>query len=130
MSLQDPISNMLTTIRNAQRAKKKSIEIPFSKIKKEIAKVLKQEGYIQNYESFNNKIPKLKIELKYFQKKGVIENIQRISKPSLRIYKKKYNLPTVMEGLGIAIISTSKGVMTDKKARKIGLGGEVICYVS
>ncbi|WMC19754.1 MAG: 30S ribosomal protein S8 [Enterobacteriaceae bacterium PC38] len=129
MSLQDPISNMLTYIRNGQIIKKKKINIPFSNIKKEIAKILKQEGYIKDYKIKIKNIKKIELILKYFKNKPVIENIKRISKPSLRIYKKKKNLPVVMNYLGIAIISTSKGIMTDSLARKLGLGGEIICYI-
>ncbi|WMC20348.1 MAG: 30S ribosomal protein S8 [Enterobacteriaceae bacterium PSpyr] len=129
MSLQDPISNMLTYIRNSQIIKKKKITIPFSNIKKEIAKILKQEGYIKNYKIKIKNFKKIELILKYFKNKPVIENITRISKPSLRIYKKKKHIPVVMNYLGIAIISTSKGIMTDSLARKFGLGGEIICYV-
>ncbi|XZR52701.1 MAG: 30S ribosomal protein S8 [Enterobacteriaceae bacterium] len=130
MSMQDPISDMLTYIRNGQNSKKKKILIPFSNIKKEISKVLKYEGYIENYKKINNNNNvKLELTLKYYKNKPVIENIKRISKPSLRIYKKKKNLPIVMNYLGIAIISTSKGIMSDNLARKNNIGGEIICYV-
>ncbi|XZR53119.1 MAG: 30S ribosomal protein S8 [Enterobacteriaceae bacterium] len=128
MSMQDPISDMLTYIRNGQNIKKKKIIIPFSNIKKEISRVLKEEGYIKDYKNKNKK-KNLELILKYFKNKPVIENIKRISKPSLRIYKKKKNLPKVMNYLGIAIISTSKGIMSDSLARKYGIGGEIICYV-
>ncbi|WP_343153527.1 30S ribosomal protein S8 [Buchnera aphidicola (Mindarus keteleerifoliae)] len=130
MSMQDPISDMLTRIRNGQLANKLFVNMPSSKLKIAISSVLKEEGYIVNYMVEKNLKSTLKIFLKYFKGKSVIEKIQRISKPSLRIYKKKYDLPKVMGGLGIAIISTSKGVLTDKIAREKGLGGEVICHVT
>ncbi|MGP1930963.1 MAG: 30S ribosomal protein S8 [Arsenophonus sp. ET-DL12-MAG3] len=131
MSMQDPISDMLTRIRNGQAANKAVINMPSSKLKVAISAVLKEEGYIKNYKiEYDTNQAILKITLKYFQGKAVVENIKRISRPSLRIYKKKDALPNVMAGLGIAIISTSKGVMTDRIARKAGLGGEIICYVA
>lgn len=130
MSMQDPISDMLTRIRNAQLANKVFVKIPTSRLKVAISFVLKEEGYIKEYIVESSTKPTLKIFLKYFKGKPVIEKIKRISKPSLRIYKKKYDLPKVMGGLGISIISTSKGVLTDKKARIKGLGGEVICQVT
>ncbi|MGP1958018.1 MAG: 30S ribosomal protein S8 [Arsenophonus sp.] len=131
MSMQDPISDMLTRIRNGQAANKAVIDMPSAKLKVAIAAVLKEEGYIKNYKiEYDTNQAILKITLKYFQGKAVVENIKRISRPSLRIYKKKDALPNVMAGLGIAIISTSKGVMTDRIARKAGLGGEIICYVA
>ncbi|MFP3036555.1 MAG: 30S ribosomal protein S8 [Arsenophonus sp. ER-LPS3-MAG3] len=131
MSMQDPISDMLTRIRNGQAANKAVINMPSSKLKVAISAVLKEEGYIKNYKiEYDTNQAILKIRLKYFQGKAVVENIKRISRPSLRIYKKKDALPNVMAGLGIAIISTSKGVMTDRIARKAGLGGEIICYVA
>ncbi|QCI27322.1 30S ribosomal protein S8 [Buchnera aphidicola] len=131
MSMQDPISDMLTNIRNSQLANKISVCIPSSNFKIAIANVLKKEGYIDDYsiEKKNNKTT-LTIFLKYFNGKPVIDEIKRISKPSLRIYKKKNNLPIVMDGLGIAILSTSKGIMSNKMAYKFGLGGEIICTVS
>ncbi|BAP58361.1 30S ribosomal protein S8 [Candidatus Tachikawaea gelatinosa] len=130
MSMQDPIANMLTCIRNGQNARKISITIPSSILKVEIAKVLQEEGYIKDFKIIENKKPKIVLYLKYFKGKGVAESIQRISRPGLRIYKKYNELPKVMNGLGISIISTSKGIMTDQKAYKSNLGGEVICYVS
>ncbi|AMA64764.1 30S ribosomal protein S8 [Candidatus Arsenophonus lipoptenae] len=130
MSMQDPIADMLTRIRNGQVANKSLVTIPSSKLRVAIAAVLKDTGYINNYEVEDNVKPILKITLKYFRGKAVIEIIERISRPSLRVYKKSNVLPMVMDGLGIAIISTSKGVMTDRLARQIGLGGEVICYVA
>ncbi|MGK2946809.1 MAG: 30S ribosomal protein S8 [Candidatus Malihini olakiniferum] len=130
MSMQDPIADMLTRIRNGQAAKKVAITMPSSKLKVAIVKVLKEEGYIQNYKIKGDTEPELEISLKYFQGKPVVESIQRISRPSLRIYKKKDALLKVMAGLGIAVVSTSKGVMTDRAARQAGLGGEIICYVA
>ncbi|BFI91119.1 30S ribosomal protein S8 [Enterobacterales bacterium endosymbiont of Anomoneura mori] len=129
MSMQDPISDMLTYIRNGQNNKKNKIKLPFSNIKKEILRVLKEEGYIKNYKIINENKLKLEVILKYFNNKPVIENIQRISKPSLRIYKNKKKIPKVMNYFGIAIISTSKGIMSNKLAKNKGIGGEVICYV-
>ncbi|QCI17308.1 30S ribosomal protein S8 [Buchnera aphidicola (Aphis helianthi)] len=130
MSMQDPVADMLTRIRNGQSANKYSVKIPASKLKNSIIKLLKNEGYINNYNiSGTNKL-ELEVILKYFKGRSVIEKIQRVSRPSLRIYKKKNDLPKVMAGLGIAIISTSRGIMTDHMARKLGLGGEVICYVA
>lgn len=130
MSMQDTISDMLTRIRNGQNAKKNSIIMPSSKVKIEISILLKKEGFIENY-FINFKIkPTLKIILKYFKNKPVIEMIQRVSRPGLRIYKKNKMLPKVMSGMGVAVVSTSKGIMTDKKARKFGIGGEIICYIS
>ncbi|CAL4323823.1 30S ribosomal protein S8 [Buchnera aphidicola (Chaitophorus sp. 3695)] len=130
MSMQDPISDMFVRIKNAQFSNKISVNIPFSNFKKEITKLLKKEGYIENYSVKNFKKSNLKIFLKYFKGKPVIENITRISKPGLRIYKRKNEIPQVISGLGIVIMSTSKGVLSDKEARKKGLGGEIICYVS
>ncbi|WWO99319.1 MAG: 30S ribosomal protein S8 [Candidatus Dasytiphilus stammeri] len=130
MSMQDPIADMITRIRNAQAAKKILVTMPSSKIKEAIARVLKEEGYIEEY-SIEDKIKlKLIIKLKYYLGKSVIENIHRVSRPGLRIYKSKYNLPKVMAGLGIAIISTSKGIMVDRLARKFGIGGEILCWVA
>jgi len=130
MSMQDPIADMFTRIRNGQKSNKLLIDMPSSNLKLAISKVLKQEGYIKDYNFHGTKKLRLTILLKYFQGKGVIDNIQRISRPSLRIYKNKKNLPKVISGLGVAIISTSKGVITDQSARQLGLGGEIICYVS
>ncbi|MGL9751451.1 MAG: 30S ribosomal protein S8 [Symbiopectobacterium sp.] len=130
MSMQDPIADMLIRIRNGQAANKVAITMPSSKLKVAIAKVLKEEGYIQDYKIEGDTKPELEISLKYFQGKAVVESIQLISRPSLRIYKKKDALPKVMAGLGIAVVSTSKGVMTDRAARQAGLGGEIICYVA
>ncbi|AAM68034.1 30S ribosomal protein S8 [Buchnera aphidicola] len=130
MSMQDPVADMLTRIRNGQSANKYSVKMPCSKLKYSIIELLKKEGYIKNFNIQGNNKLKIEVILKYFKGKSVIETIQRVSRPSLRIYKKKNNLPTVMAGLGIAIISTSQGIMTDRKARRLGLGGEVICYVA
>ncbi|XBC38112.1 MAG: 30S ribosomal protein S8 [Buchnera aphidicola (Floraphis choui)] len=131
MTMQDPIADMLTRIRNSQTANKISVTMPSSKLKIAISIVLKEEGYIKNYIIKNDSIkPQLELVLKYFCGKPVIEDIRRISSPSLRIYNRKNKLPKVMAGLGIAIISTSKGVMTDKSARRASLGGEIMCYVA
>lgn len=130
MSMSDPIADMLTRIRNAQLAKKKFVNMPSSRIKLAIASVLKDEGYIENYRINNdNNKDALEILLKYYAEAPVIKNIKRISKPGLRIYKSSLNLPNVMSGMGIAIVSTSKGVMTERKARQAGVGGELLCIV-
>lgn len=130
MSMQDPIADMLTRIRNGQMAEKQTISMPSSNLKVSIAKILQEEGYVAAYnvESADNKAV-LQIELKYFNGKPVIETLERVSRPSLRIYKSAKDLPKVSGGLGVAIISTSKGVMTDRAARAAGIGGEVICNV-
>ncbi len=131
MSMSDPISDMLTRIRNAQMAEKVSVSMPSSKIKKAIAGVLKDEGYIDGFSEQNEAgKPVLSLELKYYAGRPVIERIERVSRPGLRTYKGHADLPSVMNGLGVAIISTSKGVMTDRKARANGVGGEVLCYVA
>ena len=130
MSMQDPIADMLTRIRNGQAAAKVSVAMPSSKQKVAIAKLLKEEGYIADYKVSGDVKAELEVELKYFQGKPVVELIQRVSRPGLRIYKKRGELPKVMNGLGIAVVSTSKGVMTDRAARKAGMGGEIICYVA
>lgn len=130
MSMSDPIADMLTRIRNAQMAKKISVSVPYSKIKSAIAEVLKDEGYIVDWKkkgSENQNI--IEMTLKYYANFPVIEKIKRISKPGLRIYKPAAEIPEVMNGLGIAIVSTSKGVMTGKKAREVGVGGEILCEV-
>lgn len=131
MSMQDPVSDMLTRIRNGQRAGKVRIMMPMSKQKSAIAKVLKQQGYIRDFsvEEAEGK-PQLAILLRYFEGKPVIETLRRISRPGLRIYKRKNDLPTVMDGLGIAIISTPRGLMTDRQARAEGHGGEIVCIVA
>lgn len=130
MSMQDPIADMLTRIRNGQAANKAAVAMPSSRLKVAIANVLKEEGFIEDYTTQGDVKPELAVTLKYFHGKPVVEQIKRVSRPGLRIYKKKDALPKVMGGLGIAVISTSHGVMTDRAARKAGLGGEVICYVA
>lgn len=130
MSMTDPVADMLTRIRNGQSAGKKIVKQPSSKLKISIAKVLKDEGYIQSYNvELIGSRSEMTIELKYYKGTPVIENIKRISKPGLRIYKSKDELPKVLGGLGITIVSTSNGVMTDREARSIGHGGEIICTV-
>lgn len=128
--MQDTIADMLTRIRNAQSANKETVVMPSSKIKVSLAAVLKDEGYIDDYKVEGDKKPELLIALKYYAGKPVIERIERISRPGLRIYRGHDELPTVMSGLGVAIISTSKGVVTDRKARQMRIGGEVICVVA
>ncbi len=130
MSMSDPIADMLTRIRNGQSAGKVSIKLPSSKLKIAIVKVLKEEGYVANYiTETKGSSTEITIDLKYFKGIPVIEKVKRISRPGLRIYKSKDELPKVLAGLGIAIVSTSNGVMTDRAARAIGHGGEVICTV-
>lgn len=131
MSMQDPVSDMLTRIRNALERDMRDVKMPSSKLKVAITEILKQEGYISDYRvDEESKKATLTIELKYFEGKPVIEMLKRISKPSLKQYKAANDLPRVMGGLGVAIISTAKGVMTDKSAREHGIGGEVLCVVS
>ena len=131
MSMQDPIADMLTRIRNGQSADKKIVSMPSSKLKKAVSKVLLDEGYITDFNvDENDGKPLLNITLKYFQGEPVIAEIQRVSRPGIRIYRKKGDLPSIMNGMGIAIVSTSKGLMTDRAARSAGFGGEVLCYVS
>jgi small subunit ribosomal protein S8 len=130
MSMSDPIADMLTRIRNAQLAKKQIVKMPGSRIKLAIASVMKDEGYIEDCRTQQqDKKNVLEIALKYYSGEPVIEHIKRISKPGLRIYKSSNNLPNVMNGLGIAIVSTSKGVMTERKARAAGVGGELLCVI-
>ena len=131
MSMSDPIADMLTRIRNAQRAEKASVVMPASKLKAAIAQVLKDEGYVEDFavQEGDGK-PVLNINLKYYAGRPVIEKIERVSRPGLRIYKASDKLPNVMNGLGVAIVSTSKGVMTERKARASGVGGEVLCIVA
>jgi small subunit ribosomal protein S8 len=131
MSMTDPVGDMLTRIRNGQGAGKIEVSMASSKLKKAIASVLKDEGYIQDYavESENQK-ENLKITLKYYQGVAVIDEIKRVSRPGLRIYRSKEELPSVLGGLGISIISTSQGVMTGKAAKAVGIGGEVLCIIS
>jgi len=131
MSMSDPIADMLTRIRNGQSARKVSVSMPASKAKEAVAKVLQDEGYILGFATEGEGVQKeLKVELKYFEGVPVIENIQRTSKPGLRIYRGKDELPKVLGGLGVSIVSTSAGVMSDRQAREKGIGGEVICVVS
>lgn len=146
MSMSDPIADMLTRIRNAQGVEKVDVTMPASKLKVAIAEVLKDEGYIDGFEVLNGDAagdaaggaagaaksakPELRIGLKYYAGRPVIERLERVSRPGLRIYKGSGDIPKVMNGLGVAIVSTSRGVMTDRKARTEGVGGEVICYVA
>jgi small subunit ribosomal protein S8 len=127
--MQDPIADMLTRIRNAQHTSKVEAVVPSSTTKVAIAGVLKEEGYIEDFRVKEGNQPELQLTLKYFQGRAVIETIQRVSRPSLRIYKKCHEIPKFMDGLGIAIVSTSKGIMTDHKARQTKIGGEIICCV-
>ena len=131
MSMSDPIADMLTRIRNAQAVDKTAVTMPSSKLKIAIAQVLKDEGYIDGF-AVKNETGKaeLEIALKYYAGRPVIERIERVSRPGLRIYKGRHDIPTVMNGLGVAIVTTPKGVMTDRKARQTGVGGEVLCYVA
>lgn len=129
MSMSDPIADMLTRIRNGQRASKVTVSFSASKKKTSILNVLKDEGYIFSFETDDAVKPVTKVSLKYFQGKPVIKTIKRISRPGLRIFRGKNDLPTVMLGLGVAIVSTSKGVMSDRVARESGQGGEVLCIV-
>lgn len=131
MSMSDPISDMLTRIRNAQMAEKTTVSMPSSKLKAAIAKVLQDEGYVEGFKVVNDGAKAtLEIGLKYYANRPVIETIQRVSRPGLRIYKGSEEIPKVMNGLGIAIVSTSRGLMTDRKARADGIGGEVLCIVA
>ena len=131
MSMSDPISDMLTRIRNAQRAEKASVSMPSSKLKVSIAKVLQDEGYIDEFQVLDNgNKPEMVITLKYYAGEPVIERLDRVSRPGLRIYKGVDDMPKVMGGLGVVIVSTSQGVMTDRKARAAGIGGEVLCVVA
>lgn len=129
MSMQDTIADMLTRIRNGHMAEKPAVSMPSSKVKVSVANVLKEEGYIVDYTIEEGVKPVLTLELKYFEGRPVIEEIKRVSRPGLRIYKGANELPTVRGGLGVSIISTSKGVMSDRAARAAGIGGEVICSV-
>lgn len=131
MSMSDPIADMLTRIRNAQSVNKPVVSMPASKLKGAIASVLKDEGYIDDFavQAVDGK-PQLNISLKYYAGRPVIEKIERISRPGLRVYRGNQDIPTVMNGLGVTIVSTSKGVMTDRKARAAGIGGEVLCVVA
>ncbi|MFT5500769.1 MAG: small subunit ribosomal protein S8 [Woeseiaceae bacterium] len=131
MSMTDPIADMLTRVRNGQKARKVSVSMPYSSVKSAVAGVLKDEGYIVGYEESGEGAEKqLSVELKYYEGTPVIEKVQRVSKPGLRVYRGKEDLPKVLGGLGVAIVSTSAGVMSDRQAREQGIGGEVICVVS
>jgi small subunit ribosomal protein S8 len=131
MSMSDPIADMLTRIRNAQMVEKTSVVMPSSKLKAAIAQVLQDEGYIDGFavKAASGK-SELEISLKYYAGRPVIERIERVSRPGLRVYKGRHDIPQVMNGLGVAIVTTPKGVMTDRKARAAGIGGEVLCYVA
>ncbi len=129
MSMQDPLADMLTRIRNAQMAEKSVVSMPSSKLKVAVASVLKNEGYITGYQVSSDIKPLLSIELKYFEGRTVIEELKRVSRPGLRQYKSVDQLPKVRGGLGVSIVSTNKGVMTDRAARAAGVGGEVLCTV-
>jgi small subunit ribosomal protein S8 len=131
MSMTDPIADMLTRIRNGLRAEKVSVNVPASKMKQAVAQVLKDEGYIAGFEPCEvDGKPFIAIALKYYEGRPVIDRIERVSTPGRRLYRSKNELPSVLGGMGIAIVSTSKGIMTDRAARKSGVGGEVLCYVS
>ena len=131
MSMSDPIADMLTRIRNVQMVEKVSVTMPSSKVKVAIAQVLKDEGYIDDFAvKAEGAKTELNIALKYYAGRPVIERLERVSKPGLRVYRGRNDIPQVMNGLGVAIVSTPKGVMTDRKARQTGVGGEVICYVA
>ena len=131
MSMTDPIADMLTRIRNGQKARKYSVTMPSSSAKVAIARVLKDEGYVVDFNTVNDGVKTdLTIELKYYEGAPVIENIKRVSKPGLRIYRGSSELPKVLGGLGVAIVSTSAGVMSDRQAREQGIGGEVLCVIS
>jgi small subunit ribosomal protein S8 len=131
MSMSDPIADMFTRIRNAQRVDKQTVTMPSSKVKVAIAAVLKEEGYIDDFAvKGDDARPELEVQLKYYAGRPVIERLERVSRPGLRIYKGRDALPQVMNGLGVAIVTTSKGVMTDRRARQTGIGGEVIGYVA
>ena len=131
MSMTDPIADLLTRIRNGQSSGKPEVNVPASKVKLAIAKVLKDEGYIEDFAAnANDGKPMLVVQLKYFQGRPVIDRLERVSRPGLRVYKGKDELPSILGGLGIAIVSTSQGVMSDRQARAAGHGGEVLCIVS
>ena len=131
MSMSDPIADLLTRIRNAQMVSKATVSVPSSKVKVAIAEVLKEEGYIDGFEvKTEDGKSELAITLKYYAGRPVIERIERVSRPGLRVYKGRNAIPQVQNGLGVAIVTTPKGVMTDRKARATGVGGEVLCYVA
>ncbi|MDA0227604.1 MAG: 30S ribosomal protein S8 [Proteobacteria bacterium] len=131
MSMSDPIADLLTRIRNAQMVEKATVNVPASKLKSAIAQVLKDEGYIDDFRQVDvNGKPELEIALKYYAGRPVIERIERVSRPGLRVYRGSKAIPQVMNGMGVAIVTTPRGVMTDRKARAAGVGGEVLCYVA
>jgi small subunit ribosomal protein S8 len=130
MSMSDPIADMLTRIRNAQSVEKSAVTMPSSKLKVAIAQVLKDEGYIDGFAIKGEAKAELEIALKYYAGRPVIERIERVSRPGLRVYKGRHSIPQVQNGLGVAIVTTPQGVMTDRKARASGIGGEVLCYVA
>jgi small subunit ribosomal protein S8 len=130
MSMSDPIADMLTRIRNAQSVEKAAVTMPSSKLKVAIAQVLKDEGYIDGFAVKGDAKAELEIALKYYAGRPVIERIERVSRPGLRVYKGRHAIPQVQNGLGVAIVTTPHGVMTDRKARASGIGGEVLCYVA
>ena len=131
MSMRDPIADMFTRIRNAQRVDKETVAMPSSKLKVAIAAVLKDEGYIDGFEvKTDSGKPELQVQLKYYAGRPVIERLERVSRPGLRVYKGRNDLPKVLNGLGVAIVTTPQGVMTDRRARQVGIGGEVIGYVA
>ncbi len=131
MSMSDPIADMFTRIRNAQRVDKQTVAMPSSKLKVAIATVLKDEGYIDGFQvKENSGKPELEVQLKYYAGRPVIERLERVSRPGLRVYKGRNDLPQVLNGLGVAIVTTPRGVMTDRRARQTGIGGEVIGYVA
>ena len=131
MSLTDPVADFLTRVRNAINARHQKVDVPLSKLKLEMARILKDEGYIDDFAvKSEGAKSELNIVLKYYAGRPVIERIERVSKPGLRVYRGRNDIPVVMNGLGVAIVSTPKGVMTDRKARATGVGGEVICYVA
>jgi small subunit ribosomal protein S8 len=131
MSMSDPIADLLTRIRNAQMVEKATVNVPASKLKSAIAQVLKDEGYIDDFRQVDvNGKPELEIALKYYAGRPVIERIERVSRPGLRVYRGSKAIPQVMNGMGVAIVTTPRGVMTDRKARAAGVGGEVLCFVA
>ena len=131
MSMSDPVADMFTRIRNAQRVDKQTVAMPSSKLKVAIATVLKDEGYIDGFQvKENSGKPELEVQLKYYAGRPVIERLERVSRPGLRVYKGRNALPQVLNGLGVAIVTTPQGVMTDRRARQTGIGGEVIGYVA
>ena len=130
MSMSDPIADMFTRIRNAQMVEKSAVTMPSSKLKVAIAQVLKDEGYIDGFAIKGDAKAELEIALKYYAGRPVIERIERVSRPGLRVYKGRHSIPQVQNGLGVAIVTTPQGVMTDRKARASGIGGEVLCYVA